>query len=51
MLLASPSAFLTRQMVDQIKGTDLDVVPEDKYLQGYTGVQDVYRIPSAVMLH
>ena len=45
VLLASPSAFLTRRMVDQISGIDLDVVPEDRYLQGYTGMQDVYQIP------
>ena len=45
VLLASPSAFLTRRMVHQIRGIDLDVVPEDIYLQGYTGVQDVYQIP------
>ena len=45
VLLASPSAFLTRRMVDQIRGIDLYVVPEDSYLQGYTGVQDVYQIP------
>src|SRR3990170_3992697 len=31
VLLASPSAFLTRRMVDQIRGIDLDVVPEDRY--------------------
>ena len=45
VLLASPSAFLTRRMVDEIRGIDLDVVSEDRYLQGYTGVQDVYQIP------
>ena len=45
MLLASPFAFLTWRMVDQIRGINLDVVPEDRYLQGYTGVQDVYQIP------
>ena len=45
VLLASPSAFLTRRMVDKIRGIDLDVVPEERYLQGYTGVQDVYQIP------
>ena len=45
VLLASPSAFLTRRMVDQIRGIDLAIVPEDRYLQGYTGVQDVYEIP------
>jgi hypothetical protein len=32
-------------MVDQMKGIDLAVVPEDWYLQGYTSVQDVYQIP------
>ena len=41
----TPSAFSTRRMVDQIRGIDLDVVPEDRYLQGYMGVQDVYQIP------
>ena len=45
LLLAPPSAFLTRRMVDQIRGIDLVVVLEDRYLQGYTGVQDVYQIP------
>ena len=45
MLLAPLSAFLTRRMVDQIRGIDLDVVSEDRHLQGYTGVQDVYQIP------
>ena len=45
VLLASPSTFLTRQMADQIRGIDLAVVPEDRYLQGYMGVQDVYQIP------
>ena len=30
VLLASPSAFLTRRMVDQIRGIDLTVVPEDR---------------------
>ena len=38
VLLASPSAFLTWRMVDQIRGIDLNVVPEDRYLQGYMGV-------------
>ena len=38
VLLASPSAFLTRRMADQIRGIGLVVVPEDRYLQGYTGV-------------
>ena len=42
--LHPPLHFLTRRMVDQIRGIDLDVVPEDRYLQGYTGVQDVYQI-------
>ena len=42
VLLASPFTFLTRRMVDQIRVIDLDVVPEDRYLQCYTGVQDVY---------
>ena len=45
LILASPSAFLTRQIVDEIRGIDLDVVSEDRYLRGYTGVQDVYQIP------
>ena len=45
VLLASPSAFLTRRMVDKIRGIDIAILPEDKYLQGYTGVQDVYQIP------
>ena len=44
VLLASPSAFLTWGMVDQIRGIDLVVAREDRYLQGYTGVQDVYQI-------
>ena len=45
VLLASPFAFLTWRMVDLIRGIDLDVVAEDRYLQGYTGVHDVYQSP------
>jgi len=42
---SSSSAFLARQMVILMRGIDLVAVPEDRYLQGYMSVQDVYQIP------
>lgn len=40
-----PLHILVWRMVNLIRGFDLAVIQEDKYLQGYTSVQHVNLIP------
>ena len=50
VLLASPSAFLTWRMVDQIRGIDLDVVSETDTYKVIRVCRMCTRSRSAVML-